>query len=98
MIGRSGRRAAVHVRIEELRLEGFRPGDRYRIARAVERELARLLRARDGDSELGSQRDVARAAGSFSFRADDPPHRIGTAIARATFRGLTGWRDRDRER
>jgi hypothetical protein len=81
----------VHVRIEELRLEGFEPWQRHRIGRAVERELARLLVARAEDGALGSARETARVdGGSFSFHADDPPRRIGAAIARATFRGLTG--------
>jgi len=98
MIRHRQKRASVLVRIEELRLEGFQPAHRYRIGQAVERELMRLLSIRTGDETLGSRRDVTRIAGaSFSFHAEDPPHRIGTAIARATFRGLTGGPDRDRE-
>ena len=88
-------RRTVNVRIGELRLEGFAPGHRYRIAQAVERELTRLLGARTDDGALGSPREAGRVTGgAFSFRAEDPPHRIGTAIARATIRGLTGDRDR----
>jgi hypothetical protein len=91
-----GRPAALKVRIGELWLEGFEPGDRFRIARAVEQELTRLLRARAPIGAFEEPRAVARASGgAFSFRADDPPQRIGAEIARATFRGLTGGRGRD---
>jgi hypothetical protein len=86
-----GRRAPVHVHVGELRLEGFEPALRHRIARALERELVRLLEARGSDAPLVARREAGRVdGGSFSFRADDPPARIGAAIARATFRGLTG--------
>jgi hypothetical protein len=86
-----GRRAQLHVRIDELRLEGFESRNRFRIAQAVEHELARLLRARARDGAREPPRDSERIdGGSFSFRPDDPPQLIGAAIARATFRGLTG--------
>ena len=87
----TARRVPVHVRIEELRLEGFDPHRRYRIAEAIQRELTRLLATRSDVAPLGPTRSVARLdAGSFSFRKDDSAQRIGAAIARATYRGLTG--------
>lgn len=89
----------VHVRIEALSLDGFDPGQRHRIAQAVQRELTRLLAARAFDGELGVAHEAPRVdAGSFVFRDDDPPHRIGAAIARATFRGLTGGPSRGPDR
>ena len=85
-----GRARSVHVRIEALSLDGFDPGQRYRIAQAVQRELTRLLAARSFDGSLGVAREAPRVdAGSFAFRDEDPPHKIGAAIARATFLGLT---------
>jgi hypothetical protein len=89
----------VHVRIEALSLDGFEPAHRYRIAQALQRELTRLIAARVVDGDLGASHEAPRVdAGSFSFRDDDPPHRIGAAIARATFRGLTGERGRGPDR
>jgi hypothetical protein len=85
-----GRAPRVQVRIEALSLDGFDPGQRYRIAQAVQRELTRLLAARAFDGALAVARETPRVdAGSFAFRDDDPPHKIGAAIARATFLGLT---------
>lgn len=93
---RSGHPAPIEVRIGELRLEGFAPGDRFRIARAVERELTRLLHARGLIGAFEEPRAVAQVSGgSFSFRPDDPPQRIGAEIARATFRGLIGGHGRE---
>lgn len=93
---RSARPAPIEVRIGELRLEGFPPGDRFRIAQAVEQELTRLLRARQPDVPFAEPRAVAQVSGgSFSFRPDDPPRLIGAEIARATFLGLTGGRGRE---
>lgn len=84
-------RRALRVHIDELRLEGFREGDRYRIAHAMQRELARLLAARAAGGDFEAPRAAARVdGGSFSFAADEPADRIGAAIARATFGGLTG--------
>ncbi len=84
------RPAPLRVHIEELRLEGFDPRHQHRIAGAVERELTRLLQAHAASEEPLSPSDAARVdGGSFAFRADESPGRIGIAIARATFRGLT---------
>jgi hypothetical protein len=81
----------LHVEIEELRLEGFEPRDRHRIAHAFERELTRLLASRIEHGGFEPPQDSARIdGGSFTVRADEPPHRIGRAIAFAAVRGLTG--------
>jgi hypothetical protein len=93
--------APVHVHIDELRLDGFDPRDRHGIAGALQRELARLFRehadraARPGGEAFEAPEDADRIdGGSFAFRAGESPHRIGVAIARATFRGLTASRGR----
>jgi hypothetical protein len=81
----------VHIHIEELRLAGFDPRQRYRIADALERELARLLNARSGDHVFAPPGQTASVdAGTFSFRTDASPEQIGAEIARAAFRGITG--------
>jgi hypothetical protein len=87
-------RRPVRVRIEELRLTGFDPRHGRRIAAAVERQLERLLMERPVE---GGGLDVSRATdrvdgGAFAFRADDSPARIGSAIAQAMYRGMTGAR------
>jgi hypothetical protein len=87
-------RRPIRVRIDELRLTGFDPRHGRRIAAAVERHLERLLMDRPDE---GGGLDVSRATdrvdgGAFTFRADDPPGRIGSAIAQAMYRGMTGAR------
>lgn len=69
---------AIAVRIDELVLHGFRPGDRYAIAEAVERELAVLL------AEGGEPRESARSGRempSFEVAADAPPEVVGKQVA-----------------
>jgi hypothetical protein len=81
----------VRVRIAELRLEGFDPRHRFRIAAAVERELGRLIAAARaaGDGAIAAPAERGSIdGGSFAFRGDDSPASIGTSIARATFRGI----------
>jgi hypothetical protein len=101
-VSTAGRGPRVNLRVEELRLDGFEPGHRHRIAHAFQRELTRLIMAKAADGELGELGSLGEAprldGGSFAFRDDDPPHRIGAAIARATFRGLTGGPERGPDR
>jgi len=82
-------RRAVEIRIKELILHGFAPGDRYAIAEAVEVELTRLVRegtlpAR-GQNELALQRIDG---GAFQIKRDSRAENSGTQIARSVFRGL----------
>ncbi len=92
--GRWNTAHAVHVRIEELRLEGFDPRDRYRIADALERELVRLFTRTDHPA-FGTSAETERLdAGGITFGEGDRPHRIGEAIARATFASITRERGR----
>ena len=94
-----GRARSVQVRIEALSLDGFDPAQRHRIAQAVQGELTRLIAARSFDGALGVAHEAPRVdAGSFAFRDGDPPQRIGAAIARATFFGLTAGLPRDPDR
>ena len=80
----------VNLRIDELVLNGFPPGDRYRIAAAMETELARLLTAQGVPPGLASGKVVpVLDAGSFRIAPDARPQQIGTQIAQALFGGLS---------
>jgi hypothetical protein len=81
--------AHVRLRIEELVLEGFPAGDRYRIAAAVEAELARLFAEQGipvGLSAGGAMSVVD--GGSFDLTPGARPERIGAQVAQAVYGGL----------
>ncbi len=79
----------LSVRIDELVLDGFAPGDRYRISEAVERELARLLLERSPSSPAGWTGDVGQIdGGSFELDLLRGPSAIGRRIAEAVHGGL----------
>jgi hypothetical protein len=80
---------SVRLRIEELVLEGFLPGDRYRIAAAVEAELARLFIDQGAPTGLASGEAVLMLdAGSFHLSPDTGPDKIGAQVAQAVYGGL----------
>lgn len=77
------------VRIEELVLHGFAPGDRHRIAEALEHELARLLTERGAPLTWpGDAGRDAVDAGAFQIAAGARPDVIGGQIAEAIFASL----------
>jgi hypothetical protein len=79
----------VRLRIEELVLDGFPPGDRYRIAAAAEAELTRLFTDRGVPSGLASGEAIpALDGGSFDVAPDARPDRIGAQVAQAVYGGL----------
>jgi len=80
---------SITLHIEELVLHGFAPGDRYRIAEAVERELTRLL-AQQGLPPLPVQRGEVEEinAGSFQVGPEARSELTGQQVARAVYRGL----------
>ena len=82
-------RRAVEVRIEELILHGFAPGDRHAIADAVQVELARLMQAgalpARGQNELAFKRIDG---GTFQIKRGSKAENSGGQIARSVFRGL----------
>jgi len=79
----------VRLRIEELVLDGFPPGDRYSIAAAVEAELARLLAEQGAPPGLANGGTVsALDGGSFDVAPDARPDRIGAQVAQAVYGGL----------
>ena len=71
------RPARVEVHIEELVLHGFAPGQRYRIAEALERELTRLL------AERGLSPGRPPVDGAFEVRAGARPEVVGRQVAAA---------------
>jgi hypothetical protein len=81
----------VRVHVDELRLEGIDPRQRYHVADAMERELARLFtEARDDEGE-GGVVDAARVdAGLVTFAEDASAEHVGIAIARAAYSGMRG--------
>jgi hypothetical protein len=81
----------VRVRIDELALEGFPPGDRFRIAEGIRRELARLIAERG----LGRLRQApggkpAVDSGSLRIAQGANAQAIGIQVAQSVHRGLTG--------
>jgi hypothetical protein len=82
-------RPSVEVRIDELVLHGFAPGDRYVIGEAVERELARLLGERGVPSSLGVDSATDEIGGAtFNISQKTKPPAIGREIAQAVYGGF----------
>ena len=77
---------SIELHIEELVLHGFAPGDRYRIADAVERELARLFAEQGVPPSLAQNNHVARLDGrAFEVAPQAKPETMGVQIARAVY-------------
>ena len=80
----------VRLHIEEVVLEGFPAGDRYRIAAAAEAELTRLFTDRGAPPGLASGGAVpALDGGSFDVAPDARPDRIGVQVEQAVYGGLS---------
>lgn len=79
----------VDVHIEELVLHGFVPGDRRRIAGAVESELTRLMSEAGLPGFSENPPAIGRVnGGAFRVEAGSKPQATGTEIAQAVYRGL----------
>ena len=79
----------VELRIDELVLHGFEPGERHRIGAAVERELARLFVERNAPLSLTQDGETAHLdGGSFEVGLDARGEDIGAQVARAVYGGL----------
>jgi hypothetical protein len=79
----------VELHIEELVLHGFAPGDRYRIAEAVERELQRLLAEQGAPALFSGSVDLTRIdAGAFNMMQDANSEMIGAQVAQAIYEGM----------
>jgi hypothetical protein len=79
----------VNLHIDALVLDGFSPGDRYRIGEAVRLELARLL------SEQGVPRPLTRGGamarldgGAFEVAPGSKAEVFGARVAQNVYEGL----------
>src|SRR5271163_2317826 len=81
--------ASVEVRIEELVLHGFPPGDRHRIGEAVERELSRMFSEQGVPFGMVESRGIDQSdGGSFRTTPRSTGGVIGKQIAQAVYGGL----------
>ncbi|MEN6488606.1 MAG: hypothetical protein ABFD66_06950 [Smithella sp.] len=79
----------IDLHIEELILFGFAPGDRQRIAEAVQEELARLLRENKLPEMLEQGGEIPHLnVGSFTVRAGEKPDFIGMHIGETLYQGI----------
>lgn len=81
----------IDLHIEELILPGLAPGDRQRIAGAVQDELVRLLAGNNLPEvfERGGELQQLNG-GSFAVRTGEKPESIGIRIGRKVFEGMAG--------
>ena len=80
---------SLEVHIEELVLHGFAPADRYRIADAVQAELARVILEGGVPVSLIQTGELASVPdGSFDLPPTHNPKTIGLGIASAVHSAL----------
>lgn len=79
----------IRLHIDELVLHSFPSVDHYRIAIAVEAELARLVAEQGVPFGLEQGGSIARLdGGSFDLAPDARPDKIGVQVAQAIYGGL----------
>lgn len=82
-----GMRPQIELHIEELVLEGFSPGDRYRIGNSLERELIRLLEDYEISESLSSKVNIDRIdAGVIEVNTRLGGRDLGTKLGRAIYK------------
>jgi hypothetical protein len=82
-------RPNVTVQIDSLLLEGFAPGDRHRIGKALQAELLRLLAEEGVPAPLTAGGERPRLdAGQFTVAPSTPAESVGAEVARAVYGGL----------
>src|SRR5262249_32785150 len=82
--------AGVELQIEALVLDGFPPGDRFRIADALQNELARLLAAHGVPPALTRPGAVERLdGGAFEIDPVSQPDTVGVQIAQTVHRSMS---------
>lgn len=80
------KRPDIEMRIDELVLHGFSPGDRYRISEAAERELMRLFAEQGKAPQLSQRGEVAHVdGGAFEMSRSANPETTGTQIAQSVY-------------
>ena len=81
---------SLELRIEELVLHGFAPGDRYTIRDTVEQELARLLGEQGVPNSLRVQRATDEIKGAtFNAPHNAKPLAISQQIAQALYQAFS---------
>jgi hypothetical protein len=81
---------SIELHIEELVLHGFAPGDRYRIAGAVECELARLFTEQGVPPSLDQKAEVAQLdAGAFEMAPGARVEAVGAQVAHQVYGGFS---------
>jgi hypothetical protein len=82
--------AHVELHIEELVLEGFAPGDHYRISEALQRELTRLFGAAGVSPTLAESVALEHLdGGAFQVAPGTRAETIGAQAARAIYGELS---------
>jgi hypothetical protein len=80
----------IELRIEELVLHGFAPGERYAIGEALERELARLLGEQGVPPSWNRDADIPRLNGGvLRVHSGARPMAVGAQVAQAIYGSLT---------
>jgi hypothetical protein len=83
---------SLRLHIDELVLHGFAPGDRARVADALQVELARLFTDGGVPPALASGGSVDRLnAGAFHTPTAAQPETTGTRIADAVYGAFATW-------
>ncbi|MCP2259151.1 hypothetical protein LX15_002852 [Streptoalloteichus tenebrarius] len=80
---------SVHVEIGELVLDGFPGMDADLVVGAFERELRRLVRERGVGRVPDGEWTVDLVSGLPPLPTTSSPRRLGTALARSVYKGLT---------
>ena len=79
----------VDLRIDELVLEGFSFGDRFRIGEAIENELTRLLAEHGAPASLTKDSESSSLDGLvIRIPSNAKATTIGAQVARSIYRGL----------
>jgi hypothetical protein len=82
--------ASVELNIEQLVLHGFSRRDRYRIARAMQRELTRLFTEHGVPASLTTASSIHRLdAGDFALAANVRAETVGARVAQSVYRGMS---------
>jgi hypothetical protein len=80
----------IELRIEELVLHDFAPGDRYRIGETVQDELVRLFAEQGAPPSLTRGSEIGRLdGGTFEMKPGSRAEVIGVQVAQAVYGGLS---------
>lgn len=80
-------RRVVEIRVDRLILQGIDPRHRSRIAKAIERELTRLVMDKGTPPHWEQAGVSVRRVPRVAVSSGQPPARIGATVAKAIYRG-----------